>query len=120
MTFLTMSDVIEGVIMINQELKDFLEKYKIEEKSFELFKENLEKSRIEYPEDFFQFSGEYDQKKVEAWIHSISYKAYNWPELDYILIEVEICIEYEEVYSGKYKLYYNLNGELDDTIFDLC
>ena len=41
MTFLTMSDVIEGVIMINQELKDFLEKYKIANKSVVIMKSTL-------------------------------------------------------------------------------
>lgn len=101
------------------ELKSFIEKYSIDKVVINCLESYLIEYQKEHFEEFDMIFPYYSFSKISTWIHSISYRAYNWPELDYINIVVELIVSYEENDIGCYQLFYDLEGEIVDDVLKL-
>lgn len=105
--------------MYSNELKKIVEKLNLVEKVVENFHCDFIEYMNEYPEDLEDVIENYDSEKLETWVHSISIKCNNWPELDYCNIVTELKIIYDDEEIGIYYFYCNFDGDITDVIFDI-
>ncbi|MDQ2087658.1 hypothetical protein RBH29_14600 [Herbivorax sp. ANBcel31] len=99
-----------------KELKKFMKKYNIEAKGVEYFYDYFNEYKNEHPEEFNELFDCYDSSKIETWLHSVSLKGYNWPELDYCNVVIELKVLYNDEEIGVYQLFYDLNGNITDDV----
>ena len=102
--------------MFVKELKEFMLKYDMETKVVECFHDYFNDYHKEHPEEFNQLFESYDSSKIETWLHSVSLKGYNWPELDYCHVVIELKISYDDDEIGVYQLFCDLNGNIADDV----
>lgn len=102
--------------MYSNELSKLAEKLKLEETVTECFHRNFIDYMNEYPEEVEDIIGNYDSNKLETWIHSVSIKCNNWPELDYCNLVTELKIIYDDDEVGVYYYYCDFEGSITDTI----
>ncbi|QKS71238.1 hypothetical protein FLK61_31500 [Paenalkalicoccus suaedae] len=54
---------------------------------------------------------------LECYIKKVSIELRNFPEFDYIHLVSYLSIEYKERVLGEYRLYFTLEGDVDDSDF---
>ena len=97
------------------DLSELAEKLNLEEVVFEYFHRNFIDYMNDYPEDVEGIIENYNSNKLETWIHSVSVKCNNWPELDYCNLVTELKIIYDDE-VGVYLYYCDFEGSVTDTI----
>ncbi|TYQ13396.1 UNVERIFIED_CONTAM: hypothetical protein Cloal_4473 [Acetivibrio alkalicellulosi] len=102
--------------MFAKELKKFIIEYDMDAKVVECFNDYFNQYRKEHLEEFNQLFDCYDPSKIETWLHSVSLKGYNWPELDYCNVVIELKILYDDEEIGVYQLFCDLNGNITDDV----
>lgn len=102
---------------MQEQLKTLIKKYNIIEKTKESFWSNFHSYRKEEAEEFEENFSEYQQEKLNVWLHSIHYGVKNWPECDYEYIVVRMEMEYNNKAVGKYEACYNMSGGYEDDYF---
>lgn len=102
--------------MFVKELKELMLKYDMEAKVVEYFYDYFNEYQKEHLEEFVQLFENYDSSKIETWIHSVSLKGYNWPELDYLNVVIELKISYDDEEIGVYQLFSDLTGNITDDV----
>ncbi|WP_419891591.1 hypothetical protein [Paenibacillus xylanexedens] len=108
--------------MIVQDLRNWASKHNVRYRALEGFWLNLKSYRIEEPEDFEELFWNYDEKYLKILIENISlhiksleYIDPNNKELENI--EVKVRIEYRANHIGYYRIFFGVNGEIEDDIF---
>lgn len=99
-----------------KELREFIEKFNLETKVVECLRNYLEEYKNKHFDEFNEIFTNYEFSKIETWLHSISYKIYNWPELDFINIVIELTVSYDESDVGVYQLFCNVDGSIEDDV----
>ena len=102
--------------MNTKELKEFIEKYSFDTKIIECLELYLEEYKKEHLEEFNEVFPNYSFSKIDTWLSNVSFKAYNWPELDYVNIVIDLIVSYEDSEIGVYQLFCNINGDIEDDI----
>ncbi|MDM5279158.1 hypothetical protein QUF95_17300 [Paenibacillus silvae] len=108
--------------MIVQDLRNWASKHNIKNRALESFWLNLKSYRLEEPEEFEELFWNYDEKYLKILIEDISlhiksleYIDPNNKELEYI--EVKVRIEYRAKHIGYYRIFFGMDGEIEDDIF---
>ncbi|MBU5353862.1 hypothetical protein ACN9MH_07585 [Paenibacillus silvae] len=108
--------------MIVQDLRNWASKHNIKNRALESFWLNLKSYRLEEPEEFEELFWNYDEKYLKILIENISlhiksleYIDPNNKELEYI--EVKVRIEYRANHIGYYRIFFGMDGEIEDDIF---
>jgi len=99
------------------ELRDFVEKNDLLEKTKLLFTKNLEEYKVEEVEEFKSYFGEYDETNLSIWLDSVSYKVHNWPVGDYNYIMITYHINYSNEIVGRYDACFMADGEFENDYF---
>lgn len=108
--------------MIVQDLRDWASKFDVRNRALEAFWLNLKSYRIDEPNNFKELFWDYDEKYLKILIENISlhiksleYIDPNNKELEYI--EVKVRIEYRANHIGYYRIFFGMDGEIEDDIF---
>lgn len=103
--------------MYVKELKEWVIKNKIEERTLIGFWKNIKEYRYDSPQEFIDNFTNYNEEKLTVQIESVSLKLGNWPKCDYNCIISTIPIIYNGKEIGYYDLLFNLDGEIFDDYF---
>ena len=103
--------------MLENMLKELIEKNKFEEKSLRIFWKTFNAYCSEEKEEFEKVFTQYSLEKMYIKVHTISFRLGNWPECNYNHIVVNIPIIYNKHELGNYEICFDLQGEVDDDYF---
>ena len=101
-----------------EELKAMIEKYKLVERSHEMFWEVFKDYKEEEKSEFEKYFGDdYDEAKLEVEFRNIAYELLDYPECDYESIVVRMRVIYKRHEVGGFTACYTMQGEYEDDYF---
>ena len=104
---------------MKQDLVKVIKKFRIIDKSIELFWGNLEKFKTnpECAEEYHRIFGEFNEKSLKLYLKKIRYNldAASIDSKEFITVQIDMI--YKENKIGYYEVYFNMKGERKDDYF---
>lgn len=102
-----------------EDFKRWVDKNNIQDRTFENFKKCFEDYRKEYIEEFNEYFSDFDYNYLEIHLEGIDLRIKNPYDAEGDKIISNVFILYNNNYVGKYKLIFNLSGDIIDDVFVL-
>lgn len=102
-----------------EELKEWVMKNSIEEKTVEAFEGFLKNYESGNPEEYGEVFGTINKKELVYQIHTISMNLGNWPKCNYNTVSASMWVFYNEKQICSYKALYTFDGVPEDDFFDV-
>ncbi|NUU74359.1 hypothetical protein [Paenibacillus xylanilyticus] len=97
-----------------QGIKDFVQLYSLEERSYVGFWKYFNNYKKECSQEFNEEFPDYNENDVELFMDSVSLRITNWPDDGYNHVVTTIRMHYKDSYAALYQMIFNLSGEVED------
>ena len=104
---------------MKEDLLNLIKKYSLATQATELFWYMFENYKKHEKEEFATYFKDYSEDKIQLIITSISYELTKWPELEGEQLVVYISVVYDKFPTGRYIIYFDMDGNVKDDMFKI-